>query len=194
MVAQEQRRFEQAEDYYRQALDLKLEFGDRHGAASTYHQLGVVAQEQRRFEQAEDYYRQALDLFLEFGDRHSAALTYHQLGRVAQEQRRFEQAEDSYRQALQAFRDGGDERGASQEATTLGVFLAEVGRHDEAFAVLLTATVSWWQLAGTFDPNDIGLLAEQRRHLDEHAVDNAINALDDTTATALRQHLDQHDE
>ncbi|MFC3965946.1 CHAT domain-containing protein, partial [Nocardia jiangsuensis] len=29
MVAQEQRRFDQAEDYYRQALDLKLEFGDR---------------------------------------------------------------------------------------------------------------------------------------------------------------------
>ena len=81
----------------------QLEFDDRHSAASTYHQLGMVAQEQRRFEQAEDYYRQALDIFLEFDDRHSAATTYHQLGVVAQEQRRLEQAEHYYRQALDIF-------------------------------------------------------------------------------------------
>ncbi|WP_280390489.1 tetratricopeptide repeat protein, partial [Nocardia brasiliensis] len=113
MVAQAQRRFEQAEDYYRQSLDLKLEFGDRHGAAVTYHQLGIVAQEQRRYEQAEDYYRQSLDLELEFGDRHGAASTYHQLGRVAEEQRRYEQAEDYYRQSLDLKLEFGDRHGAA---------------------------------------------------------------------------------
>ena len=72
MVAQEQRRYDEAETSYRQALDIYLEFGDRHGAAGTYHQLGSVAQEQRRFAEAETSYRQALDIYLEFGDRHSA--------------------------------------------------------------------------------------------------------------------------
>jgi len=73
-------------------LELWLEFDDRHGAASTYHQLGVVAQEQGRFADAEQAYRQALELWLEFDDRHSAASTYHQLGVVAQEQGRFADA------------------------------------------------------------------------------------------------------
>jgi tetratricopeptide (TPR) repeat protein len=91
-VAQQQRRFADAETAYRQALDLKLEFNNRHSAASTYHQLGMLAQEQRRFADAETAYRQALDLYLEFNDRHSATSTYHQLGIVAQEQRRFADA------------------------------------------------------------------------------------------------------
>ncbi|MFC3965942.1 tetratricopeptide repeat protein, partial [Nocardia jiangsuensis] len=188
------RRFEQAEDCYRQALDLKLEFGDRHSAASTYHQLGMVAQDQRRFEQAEDCYRQALDLSLEFGDRHSTASTYHQLGTVAQAQRRFEQAEDYLRQALQAYRDSDDERAASQVTTTLGRVLADTGRYAEAFSILVEATIGWWRLTGEFESEDIRSLTEQRTHLDQHTIDGVIDALDPTTATALRHRLDQHDQ
>jgi hypothetical protein len=61
-------------------LAIKLEFGDRHGAAITDHQLGTVAQAQRRFEEAEGHYRQALTTFLELDDRHSVAITHSQLG------------------------------------------------------------------------------------------------------------------
>jgi tetratricopeptide (TPR) repeat protein len=85
-VARDQWRFADAEQAYRQALELLLEFDDRHRAAGTYDQLGRVAQEQRRFADAEQAYRQALKLLLEFDDRHRAALTYHQPGNVAQEQ------------------------------------------------------------------------------------------------------------
>ena len=58
-VAQDQRRFTDAEQAYRQALDLKLEFDDRHSAAGTYGQLGVVAQEQRRFAESLSLYLRA---------------------------------------------------------------------------------------------------------------------------------------
>ncbi|MFC3962140.1 tetratricopeptide repeat protein, partial [Nocardia jiangsuensis] len=81
-VAQDQRRFDQAEDYYRQALDLKLEFGDRHSAASTYHQLGMVAQEQRRFDQAENHIRQALQAYRDTDDERGASQVTTTLGRV----------------------------------------------------------------------------------------------------------------
>ena len=60
MVAQEQRQWGQAEQYYQQALAIKIEFNDRYSQASTYHQLGRVAQEQRQWGQAEQYYQQAL--------------------------------------------------------------------------------------------------------------------------------------
>jgi tetratricopeptide (TPR) repeat protein len=59
VVAEDQRRFAEAEAGYRQALDI-FEFGDRHSAASTYFQLGRVAEEQRRFAEAEASYGQAL--------------------------------------------------------------------------------------------------------------------------------------
>ncbi len=103
MVAQAQRQWEQAEQHYRHALEVKIEFKDRDSQASTYHQLGMVAQAQRQWEQAEQHYRQALEVKIEFNDRHSQASTYHQLGMVAQEQRQWEQAEHHYRQALEIY-------------------------------------------------------------------------------------------
>ena len=62
-VAEEQRQWEQAEQYYQQALQIKIEYNDRYEQASTYHQLGMVAQEQRQWQQAEQYYQQALQIF-----------------------------------------------------------------------------------------------------------------------------------
>ncbi len=100
IVAEEQRRWAQAEDYYQKALALKIEFNDRYNQALTYHNLGIVAWEQRRWGQAEDYYQKALALQIEFNDRYSQASTYNQLGRVAREQRRWGQAEDYCQKAL----------------------------------------------------------------------------------------------
>jgi tetratricopeptide (TPR) repeat protein len=59
IVAQEQRRFAEAEDAYKKALEIKLAFNERHNAANTYHQLGIMAQKQRRFAEAEDAYNKA---------------------------------------------------------------------------------------------------------------------------------------
>jgi len=41
-VAQEQGRLAEAQDSYRQALDIYLEFGDRHNASITASQFGIV--------------------------------------------------------------------------------------------------------------------------------------------------------
>ncbi len=107
-VAQEQRQFQQAEQYYQQALQLKIESNDRYSQASTYHQLGRVAQEQRQYQQAEQYYQQALQISSEYNDRYRQARTYHQLGRVAQEQRQFQQAQNYFLIALKTYMDSND--------------------------------------------------------------------------------------
>ncbi len=100
IVAQEQRQWAQAEQTYRQALDIYIEFNDRYYQANVYHQLGMVAQGQRQWAQAEQYYRQALDIYIEFNDRYNQASTYHQLGMVAQAQRQWAQAEYYFRHSL----------------------------------------------------------------------------------------------
>jgi tetratricopeptide (TPR) repeat protein len=100
-VAQEQREFEKAEDYYKQALEIYNEFNERYELADSLGQLGLLKQTQREFEKAEGYFQQALEIHIEFHDLYSQAKTFHNLGTVAQEQREFEKAEDYYKQALE---------------------------------------------------------------------------------------------
>ncbi|MGF1524543.1 MAG: CHAT domain-containing protein [Leptolyngbyaceae cyanobacterium] len=69
IVAEEQRHYKQAQQYYQQALDIYIEFDDRHSQARTYHQMGSVGEEQQQYTQAQQYFQQALDLLIEFGDR-----------------------------------------------------------------------------------------------------------------------------
>ncbi|HLX57712.1 MAG TPA: CHAT domain-containing protein [Ktedonobacteraceae bacterium] len=102
-VAEEQRQWQQAEAYYQQALQIKIEFNDRYSQAKTYHQLGRVAEEQRQWQQAEAYYQQALQIYIEFNDRYEQAGTYHQLGRIAEEQRQWQQAREYFLTALKTY-------------------------------------------------------------------------------------------
>jgi tetratricopeptide (TPR) repeat protein len=81
-VAQQQRRFEEAEAAYKKALEIKLDFDDRHSAASTYHQLGRVAEEQRRFEEAEAAYKKALEVFVAFHNAHDASVVLGSFARL----------------------------------------------------------------------------------------------------------------
>ncbi|GAA1575670.1 hypothetical protein GCM10009827_116890 [Dactylosporangium maewongense] len=171
MVAQEQRRFEEAEGHYRQALTISLELGNRHNAATSYHQLGMVAQEQRRFEEAEGHYRQALTIWLEFGDRHSTASTYHQLGVVAQLQRRFEEAEGYYRQALTISLEFGDRRSTAITYHQLGMIAQEQRRFEEAEGHYQQSLTIWLEFgdrhstASTY--HQLGMVAELQRRNEE---------------------------
>jgi tetratricopeptide (TPR) repeat protein len=85
LVAQEQRQWEQTEQYYQQALAIFVEFNDRYSQGRIYRNLGRVAQEQGQWEQTEQYYQQALAIFAEFNDRYSQGGTFHNLGVAAQE-------------------------------------------------------------------------------------------------------------
>ena len=80
MIAQEQRDFATAREWYLKSLAIKEKQGDLHGAASTYHQLGRIAEEQRDFATAREWYLKSLAISEKQGDLHGAAMTYHQLG------------------------------------------------------------------------------------------------------------------
>ena len=82
MIAQEQRDFASAEQWYRKALAIEEKQGDEHGAASTYHQLGMIAQEQRDFASAEQWYRKALAIWIKYGDKYHEEMTRSNLERL----------------------------------------------------------------------------------------------------------------
>ena len=84
MVAQEQRQWPQAEQYYQHALQLYIEYNDRYAQASTYGQLGIMAQEQRQWPQARSYFLQALETFVEYKDKYSRDIALRSLARLWQ--------------------------------------------------------------------------------------------------------------
>jgi len=139
IVAQELREYHQARDYYQQALEINIEFGDRYSCARTYHQLGIVAQELREYHQARDYYQQALEINIEFGDRYSCASTYHNLGIVAQELREYHQARDYYQQALEIKIEFGDRYNCAGTYGQLGLLAQAEENYAEARTNLQTA-------------------------------------------------------
>ncbi|HEX8736911.1 MAG TPA: tetratricopeptide repeat protein, partial [Pyrinomonadaceae bacterium] len=102
-VAQEEYKYEKAEEYYQQALEIEIEFNDRYLQASTLHQLGVTAKELKDWEKAEVYFQKSLEIEIEFGNRYGQAYSFHNLGSVALGQLDWEKAENYYRQALEIY-------------------------------------------------------------------------------------------
>jgi tetratricopeptide (TPR) repeat protein len=103
LVAMMQDQWQQAEQYYRQALQLYVEDNDRYDQAITYLGLGMVAQEQREFQQAEQYYQQALRIYDHLEKRYDQAHAYGQLGLLEQERMQWSQALDYFLRALEIF-------------------------------------------------------------------------------------------
>ncbi|MBD2614558.1 tetratricopeptide repeat protein [Nostoc punctiforme FACHB-252] len=170
-VAQQLRQYDQARDYYQQALEIKIEFGDRYSCASTYHQLGRVAEELRQYDQARDYYQQALEIKIEFGDRYSCASTYHQLGRVAEELRQYDQARDYYQQALEIFIEFGDRYSCARTYHQLGYVAQQLRQYDQArdyYQQALEIKIEFgdrYSCAGTY--HQLGRVAEELRQYDQ---------------------------
>ncbi|OQX01401.1 MAG: hypothetical protein BWK80_59995, partial [Desulfobacteraceae bacterium IS3] len=81
---QEQRQWQQAEDYYKQALNLKIEFNDRYSQAGTYGQLGLLAENQEQWQQAGEYLLKALEISVEYKDQHRIGITLRSLSRLWQ--------------------------------------------------------------------------------------------------------------
>ncbi|MGF1991392.1 MAG: CHAT domain-containing protein [Nostoc sp. ZfuVER08] len=83
-VAEELRQYDQARDYYQQALEIFIEFGDRYSCARTYFQLGKVAEELGELEEAKANYLQDLVITTEFNDEHGLGISLRNLARFYQ--------------------------------------------------------------------------------------------------------------
>jgi tetratricopeptide (TPR) repeat protein len=169
VVAQKLKQFQQAQEYYQQALDIK--YGDRYSQAGTYFQLGVVTQQLRQFQQAREYYQQALDIEIEYGDRYKQSITIHQLGRVAEELRQFQQAQEYYQQALNIKIEYGDRYEQARTLKSLGNVAQELREFQQAqnyYQKVLDIYIEYgnrYEQAGTF--HQLGILAQKLREFQQ---------------------------
>ncbi|MBE9033125.1 tetratricopeptide repeat protein, partial [filamentous cyanobacterium LEGE 11480] len=170
MVAQEQRDFDAAVQYYQKALKIKEDAGDAYNAASDYHQLGMVAQEQRDFDAAVQYYQKALKIYEDAGDAYNAADEYHNLGMVAQEQRDFDAAVQYYQKALKIYEDAGDAYNAADEYHNLGMVAQEQRDFDAAVQYYQKALKIKEDAGDAYnaasDYHQLGMVAQEQRDFD----------------------------
>lgn len=81
-AAHEQRKWEEAEGYYQQALQIFGEDQDWRSQAGTYHQLGRIALEQRKWEEACQYLLQALEGYIDFNNSYYLVMAFRGLARL----------------------------------------------------------------------------------------------------------------
>jgi tetratricopeptide (TPR) repeat protein len=190
VVAQQQRQFDTAIDYYQKALKIREDAGDWHRAANQYHQLGIVAQKQRQFDAAIDYYQKALKIREDAGDWHRAASDYHQLGIVAQKQRQFDTAIDYYQKALKIYEDAGDWHSAASDYHQMGRVAEEQRQFDTAIdycqkALKIREDAGDWHGAAD-EYGQLAILSGKQRRFGE-AIELAIKAL-----LIFMEYQDQH--
>lgn len=86
-VAQEQRKWQGAENYFQQALQIYSESQDRYAQAGTYHNLGILAKILRQREKASANLLDALERFAEYSDTHFMSITLLHLAKLWNEGR-----------------------------------------------------------------------------------------------------------
>ena len=181
MLAQELREYHQAHDYYQNALEMYIQYGDRYYSAATYHELGRVAQELREYHQARDYYQNALEIKIEYGDRYDCAITYHNLGMIARKLREYHQARDYCQNALEIFIEYGARHECARIYQHLGAVTHELCEYHQAqdyYRNALEICIEYgdrYESAGTY--YNLGMLAQDLREY-EQAQDYYQNALE----------------
>ena len=171
MTAQDRGRLDEADDWYRKALIIKEELGDRPRIASTYHQLGMTAQDRGRLDEADDWFRKALTINEELGNRPGQAGTYGELGNTAYLRGRLDEADDWYRKALTISEELGDRPRIASTYHQLGITAQDRGRLDEAddwYRKALTISEELGdrpRIASTY--HQLGITAQDRGRLDE---------------------------
>lgn len=131
-IAQQQRQFDVAVNYYLRALKIREDTGDLYNCADVYHQLSMVALEQRQFDAARDYCLRALKIREDTGDLYNSASGYHLLGNIAYLQQQFDVAVDYYLKALKIIEDTGDFYNCADEYHQLGMVALERRQFDSA--------------------------------------------------------------
>ena len=131
--------WDEAENLYRQSLELRTELGDRSGMASTWASLGYIQQCRGNWDEAENLYRQSLELMTELGDRSGMTYSWGVLGDIQRKRGNWDEAENLYRQSLDLRTELGDRSGMATSIGSLGENELARGNLDAAEQLLTEA-------------------------------------------------------
>jgi len=124
--------YQQALDYYQEALTIRRAIGDRAGEGTTLHNIGGIYEATREYQQALDYYQEALTIFKVIGDRADEGTTLHNIGEVYEATGEYQQALDYYQEALTIRRAIGDRADEGTTLHNIGGIYEATGEYQQA--------------------------------------------------------------
>ncbi|MEA5477281.1 tetratricopeptide repeat protein [Pseudanabaena galeata UHCC 0370] len=131
-VAEKLREYGEARQNHQQALNIFIEFGDRHSQAGQHHNLGSVALALGEYGEARQNYQQALAIYIEIAACYEQANTYQQLGVVAFVLDEYGEAQQNYQQALAIKIEFGDRHSQASTYHQLGNVALVFEKYGEA--------------------------------------------------------------
>jgi len=147
ILLKSQQRYEEAEQAYRQAIELDPNY------ALAYKNLGNLLKDQQRYEEAEQAFRQAIELDPNY------TRAYNNLGNLLKDQQRYKEAEQAYRQAIEL------DPKFTWTYNALGILLANQQRYDEAEQAYRQAIEHDQNDAWAY--NTLGILLYNQQRYDE---------------------------
>jgi tetratricopeptide (TPR) repeat protein len=123
---------EKALDYYKQALTIMRQVGDRLGEATTLNNIGSVYDDLGDKQKALEHYNLALPISREFRDRIVEAATLNNIGLVYSSLGEKERALDYYSQALPIQQQVGDRTGEAKTLNNIGAVYISLGEKQKA--------------------------------------------------------------
>jgi tetratricopeptide (TPR) repeat protein len=166
------KRYAEAGEHLRLALDHYDELGDQVGAARTVLNLGILAEHQSNFPDALEYAQRALDRFALAGHTQSQANALNNIGWYQIQLGDYENALDHCQRALAMHQETGNTYWQAHTWDSLGVAQHHLERHEEAIHCFRHALPLWWDTGERF------FEATTLTHLgdSQHAVGDAGNA------------------
>lgn len=131
-IAEQQRHWEEAENYYRQSLKYWTESKDKRRIAWGLRNLGPILRWRKKLDEAIECYNNALQIFLEIHDPLNQAATKLNLGNVYLETGQYEKALVAYEQAESVFQAVADPWNLSKISVNKGIAYENLGRLQSA--------------------------------------------------------------
>ena len=132
----DQRQFEVAIGYHRQALDVRRTIGDQNGEGISLYNLAIAFRDDGDYEHALQYLAATLDIQRCTGNRWMEINVLNELAITNQELGQFTIAHDQYEQAISVSQAIGDESGEAFVLSNYGTLLRDQALLAQAFTVL----------------------------------------------------------
>jgi tetratricopeptide (TPR) repeat protein len=142
-VLSAQGRFDEAKKAFMEALDVSEEIADKRGTAVAWNAVAVTLEEEGHLDEAVETYQRALDIFRAIGSTRWVAIVHYNIGCVRQLQDRPDLARGEYERSVDVNRQLGMDIDGAESLVALGEVLIELGKTEEAWAVLAEA-MQWY--------------------------------------------------
>jgi tetratricopeptide (TPR) repeat protein len=124
--------YDEALNYYNQALVIAREVGDRVGEGDTLTYIGFVYKAKGQHDQALEYYNQSLVIYREIGDRTREGHNLGFIGSVHLAKGQHDQSLEYFNQALVIYREVGDRAGEGNNLAYIGKMYKAKGQYNQA--------------------------------------------------------------